>query len=79
LGGPEEHEATRQREGVVLCSLRPHPQGGARPVAQRAGEDGEIDFVLANLECTIFPQGERSEEQVRRLESSFAALQRTLE
>ena len=80
--GPDaeaERNAVERREGVVWCFLHARPAAGAGTTVQRDGVDVEVSFTLANLECTIFPEGEPSAPKIERLERAFAALARSLD
>jgi hypothetical protein len=79
VGARAEDEERRRSEGVVLCALSSRPEHDAGLNVERTGEDVEVDFAVANLECTIFPEGKGSQEQIDRLANAFEALRRRLD
>ena len=65
-------------EGVVSCVVRRQSPAGAPTEAallDREGGDGR--YALANVECSIFAEGD--ERHVRRLERALAELERAVE
>jgi hypothetical protein len=77
--GPDEntkqHRQISKREGHYYCGLRRGPIWGtelnedldAPPASPIFGGD-KAEFKFANLECTIYPEGDRKGEQVRNLQ-----------
>lgn len=89
--GPHEnigaHDEVSEREGHVACGLRRAPIWGWKldedleaPPASPIFSGDKATFSFANLECTLYPEGDRKEEQVRNLQRAvreLAALART--
>jgi hypothetical protein len=74
----EEHDEVTAREGHVLCSLRHRPIYGTGTKIDRRADGRATRFVLENLECSIYPDGDHAEAQVRSLEEALHSLQSEL-
>jgi hypothetical protein len=85
--GPHEnidrHEEISEREGHVFCGLRRGPIWGWRldedldaPPSSPIFSGDKATFSFANLECTLYPEGERAEIQVRNLQRAVRELVR---
>ena len=72
-----------EREGRVFCGLRRGPIWGWKldealdaPPASPVFSGDKAEFYFANLECTLYLEGERSDEQVRNLQRAVRDLVR---
>ena len=85
--GPHENldagDAIREREGHVFCGLRRGPiwrwtldEDLDAPPSSPIFSGDKATFFFANLECTLYPEGERSDEQVRNLQLAVRELVR---
>jgi hypothetical protein len=84
--GPHEnidlHDRIGKREGHVSCGLRRGPIWGAlekdldAPAASPIFSGEKATFSVANVECTIYPDGPKSGEQVRNLDRAVTKLAR---
>ena len=83
--GPHEnidkHDEISGREGHVSCGLRRAPIWGWKldedldaPAASPIFSGDKATFKFANLECTIYPEGEQSDQQVRNLQGAVRDL-----
>jgi hypothetical protein len=73
----DEHAEISAREGYLLCALRSHPiYGEGTTIQEFERSDEKVELVLANLECTLYPE---QDAQVERLDEAFAALEAELE
>ena len=70
-----------EREGHVFCGLRRAPIWGwtlkedpNAPPASPIFFGDKATFFFANLECTLYPQGERRDQQVRNLQAAVREL-----
>lgn len=83
--GPHEnidaHEEIAAREGHVGCGLRRGPIWGWQldedldaPPASPIFSGEKAVFSFANVECTLYPEGERREEQIRNLQRAMRDL-----
>jgi hypothetical protein len=83
--GPHEnidrHAEITRREGHVFCGLRRGPIWGWRldedlnaPPASPIFSGDKATFSFANLECTLYPEGARRQEQVRNLQRAVREL-----
>jgi hypothetical protein len=69
------YDTTANEEGLISCSLRAVPIYGRPPWIVSKGPEGDnVDFVLANSECTIYPRGSKGEDQTRNLEAALNEL-----
>jgi hypothetical protein len=71
----EQHNQITEREGHVFCGLRRTPIWGMdlkedlnAPPASPIFSGDKAEFKFANLECTIYPDGGKSDEQIRKLQ-----------
>jgi hypothetical protein len=77
LYGPDanaerESEIT-EAEGAVACMLRENAGSTAPQTVERvryAGDD-ETHFRLLNVDCVIYPEPDKAEEQLRRLQEAM--------
>lgn len=73
----EQHDEITAREGHLICSLRTSPiYGDTNDVQEFERSAEKVKLVLANLECTLYPE---QDAQVERLDEAFAALEAELE
>lgn len=79
----EQHDQIMEREGQVFCGLRRTPIWGMdvtedlnAPPASPIFSGDKAEFKFANLECTIYPSGEQSDEQIRNLQRVVRELAR---
>jgi hypothetical protein len=84
--GPHDNYDRRdeitEQQGHLFCGLRRRPIWGwkldedldAPPSPIFSGDKAE--FYFANLECKLYPKGERSDEQVRNLQRAIRDLVR---
>jgi hypothetical protein len=77
------HEKVGEREGHVSCGLRRGPIWGwtldedlDAPPSSPIFAGDKATFSFANLECTLYPRGERSAEQVRNPQRAVRELAR---
>ena len=85
--GPNDNYDRRDeitaREGHLFCGLRRGPIWGWRldedldaPPASPVFSGDKAEFYFANLECKLYPEGERKERQVRNLHRAVRELVR---
>lgn len=85
--GPHEnisaHDEVSEREGHVACGLRRKPIWGWKldedldaPPASPIFSGDKATFSFANLECTLYPEGQRAQKQVRNLQYAVRELAR---
>jgi hypothetical protein len=83
--GPHDNYDRRdeitEREGHVFCGLRRGPIWGWKldenldaPPASPAFSGDKAEFYFANLECKLYPEGERKDAQVRKLQRAIREL-----
>jgi hypothetical protein len=79
----DKRDEVTEREGHVFCGLRRGPIWGWQlhedldaPPASPAFSGDKAEFYFANLECKLYPRGERSDEQVRNLRGAVRDLVR---
>jgi hypothetical protein len=79
----EAHNEVTEREGHVSCGLRRGPIWGWKleedleaPPASPIFSGDKAEFSFANLECTLYPDGEGGDDQVRRLQRAVQELVR---
>ena len=77
----EGHDEIGEREGHVICGLRRGPIWGWKvdedldaPPASPIFSGDKATFSFANLDCTLYPQGDRSAEQVRNPQAAVREL-----
>jgi hypothetical protein len=76
----ESHEEVTEREGHLICTVRPRPiYGGGWRIIDQTERGEEVSLVVANLECGLYPEDvtERARHE-RRLRAAFYELQRLL-
>jgi hypothetical protein len=85
--GPHDNYGERERitehQGHLFCGLRRGPIWGWQldenlkaPPASPIFSGDKAEFYFANLECTLYPEGERSDRQVHNLQSAVRDLAR---
>lgn len=81
LYGPDanserESEIVRE-EGAVTCMLRENAGPRAAKIVERVRHPGdeETHFKLLNVDCVIYPEPQRAEAQLGRLQAAMAELQ----
>jgi hypothetical protein len=81
----QSHRKVSRREGHIGCGLRRGPIWGPTlesdldaPPASPIFSGKKAEFKLANLECTIYPEGPRSGVQVRNLQRAMQLFARRL-
>ena len=74
---------SNERDGHLFCGLRRAPIWGWNlsadvdaPPASPVFAGDKAEFSFANLECTLYPRGERGDEQIGRLQSAVRELAR---
>lgn len=79
----ESHEEIGLRQGHVICGLRRGPIWGPElrsdldaPASSPVFSGRKAEFTVANLECTIYPRGPRTEVQVRNFQRAMRVLAR---
>jgi hypothetical protein len=70
-----QHEEINRREGDVTCMLRARPVFSAEVERGRFQAEG-TDFRVFNVHCVIYPDPERADEQLSRLEQTMNDLRR---
>jgi hypothetical protein len=77
----EAHDEITEREGHVICGLRRGPIWGWKldedldaPPSSPIFSGDKATFSFANLECNLYPEGERRDEQVRSLQRAVREL-----
>lgn len=77
----ESHDEVQRREGMVICAIRRGPLWGNTlqkdldaPAASPIFSGPKAVFFLANVECTIYPDEDRRQEQVGRLDRAMTRL-----
>ncbi|MGH3101201.1 MAG: hypothetical protein ACRDPU_09425, partial [Thermoleophilia bacterium] len=68
----DQDEAAMEREGTVFCGLRRGPIWGRKleqdldaPASSPIFSGEKATFSVANVECTVYPDGDESGRQVR--------------
>jgi hypothetical protein len=79
----DQRDEITEREGHVFCGLRRGPIWGWKldenldaPPASPIFSGDKAEFYFANLECTLYPEGERRDRQVRDLQRAVGDLVR---
>jgi hypothetical protein len=66
----------QEREGAVTCLLRARPGLGPKTVERnRYSGDEETHFSLHNIVCIIYPEPDKTDEQLLRLEKTMNELE----
>jgi hypothetical protein len=80
-----EHAEIGATEGHVGCGLGREPLFGNKldsdleaPAASPFFSGDKAEFLLANVQCTIYPEGDDKAGQVARLQRAMEALEATL-
>jgi hypothetical protein len=83
-----QHAEIARREGVVICAVRRSPLVRSRadtlqkdfdaPAASPIFNGKKAEFYLANVECTIYPEGDQSGQQVAALDAAMVELEASL-
>jgi hypothetical protein len=87
--GPNEnisvHDEISERQGHVSCAVERRSAWGTKlhkdlhaPAASPIFSGRKARFWLANVDCTIYPEGPTTEFNVRRLESAMKRLERSI-
>jgi hypothetical protein len=76
--GGEAQAAVPPAEGLVICLVHRRGPGGGGSTLRKHTDRGATILTLANLECSLYPRGERADNELRRLEEALWALERTL-
>jgi hypothetical protein len=80
--GPHEniasHREVTEREGHLICTVRPRPiYGGGPRIVDDTERGEEASLTLANLECGLYPEDARARAPHElRLRAAFLELQR---
>jgi hypothetical protein len=79
----DQDEAAVAREGTVFCGLRRGPIWGRKleqdldaPASSPIFSGEKATFSVANVECTIYPDGDESGRQVRNMVSAMKEIAR---
>ena len=79
----EQNEAAVAREGTVFCGLRRGPIWGRKleqdldaPASSPIFSGEKATFSVANVECTVYPDGDESGRQVRNMVSAMEEIAR---
>ncbi len=72
-----------EREGTVFCGVRRGPIWGPKlekdldaPASSPIFSGRKAEFSVANVECSIYPNGPRSGAQIRRMERAMEEIDR---
>jgi hypothetical protein len=79
----DSDETAMKREGTVFCGLRRGPIWGPKlekdldaPASSPIWSGEKAEFSVANVECSIYPDGPRSGAQVRNLDRAMEEIHR---
>jgi hypothetical protein len=79
----DQRDEVTAKEGHVFCGLRRGPIWGWKldenldaPPASPIFSGNKAEFYFANLECKLYPRGERSDRQIRNLQRAVRDLVR---
>jgi hypothetical protein len=79
----DRNEAAMKREGTVFCGLRRGPIWGPKlesdldaPASSPVFSGRVAEFKVANVECSVYPDGPQTEVQVGNLQRAMVALAR---
>ena len=79
-GGPtglRESDATRRREGSVLCTVKGRSMGGGKIEINKFDGDQETHLAALNVTCAVYPySAARERSQVLRLKRALQAVVR---
>jgi hypothetical protein len=75
------NERVTDQQGIVVCDVLkqapPRTEDQPRKIIEEPGVTGSgIDFVVGNVECTVYPSDGKEAEQLGRLRRALAALTR---
>lgn len=79
----DRDEAAMKREGTVFCGLRRGPIWGTKleqdldaPASSPIFSGEKATFSVANVECSLYPDGEESGRQVRNIAAAMKEIAR---
>jgi hypothetical protein len=79
----DRDEAAMERQGTVFCGLRRGPIWGRKleqdldaPASSPIFSGEKATFSVANVECTVYPDGDESGRQVRNMVSAMKEVAR---